>query len=85
MSRPDSGRTWMSVEKTLHQLLTCELEVGCDFAKDRAKRADLQRVVSRDRYVVLNWLIDGQPNMTAGLARNHITDPPQVFCKLRPG
>lgn len=55
---PRIPRTWMSVEQTRHQLLACDLEVGRDFAEDCAQRSDLQRIVGRDRYVVLNRLVD---------------------------
>jgi hypothetical protein len=59
--------------------------MGRDLCQDRAQRSNLQWVVGRNRYVVLNRGVDRQPNVTAGLPRDLIAGSPQMFCKLRSG
>jgi len=59
--------------------------VGSHVTKNRGERADLQRIVCRNGEVMLRRRIVGQPNVTARLARDFVTDTPKRFRALRTG
>ena len=51
-------------------------------AEDCGKSADLQRIMRRDRHVVLFYSVSGQSNMASRLTNNSVANPVQRFCQI---
>jgi hypothetical protein len=69
----------------LQKIVAADLQVIRYVIQDSRQGSNLQRIVRRNGNVMLGWIIDGEPNMAAGLARYAITYTRLCFNKLGAG
>lgn len=70
-------RSSSSPEQSLDQVVAAHPEMLGNVREYRGERADAQRIVARDGYVVLAFLVGGEAHVAAGLAGCFLAERPQ--------
>lgn len=68
------SRTTFSIEQAPQQLVARDLEVAGNIAENPRQCADLQRIVRRNRYMMLGRGLRGEPDMATRLAGDSVSD-----------
>jgi len=68
-------RVSLGLGQSAQQLIAIDLQMRGDVVEDSGKRPYFERIMGRNRHVMLRRHIDRQTDVAAGLARDSVSDP----------
>src|SRR5207244_5312410 len=78
-----ASRRCLLAEKPLNQFLATDFKMRSHVVENSGQCSHFERVVIRNRDMMLVALAGAQPQMTARFARDRISQAPQPFGKIR--